>query len=60
MLHNVGQEISHDYDGTFELSNISNIFEQVNEDNIIGKISNKIMNAILRTLSHCLLYYIHM
>ena len=60
MLHNEDHEISYEYDGNFELLNISKIFLQVNEDNSIGNISNKIINLILCTLSHCTLYYTHM
>ncbi len=44
MLHGACHKISYEYDGNFELSNISKIFSQVNKDNSIGKIGNKIIN----------------
>ena len=57
MVHDAGHEISYDYDGDLDMSNIPNvddIFSHSNEDNSIGKIGNKIMNLILCTFLHCI------
>ena len=44
MVHDAGHEISYDYDGDLDMSNIPNVddmFSHSNEDNSIGKIDNK-------------------
>ena len=58
LYYDAGHEISHEYDGNFELSNIIKILKQVNEDKSIGKIGKKIINLIVCTLSHCTLYIV--
>ena len=60
MVHDAGHEISYDYDGDLDMSNIPNVddmFSHSNEDNSIGKIDNKIMNLILCIFLHCIFYY---
>ena len=58
MLHDTGHEISYEYDGNFELSNISKIFSQVNEGNNIGKIGIETIN-LLYAHSHIVYCTIH-
>ena len=50
-------QISYEYDGNLDISNINEIFSHLNEDNSIIKIGIKIINLILCTLSYCTLYY---
>ena len=60
MVHDAGHEISYNYDGDLDMSNMNEMFSHSNEDNIIGKIDNKIMNFILCIFLHCIFYYTHL